>query len=76
MSRTISADEFNALIDHANKVSRQAWDAMEGHDVTCVIILIGSLLASVEAELGWARSRVLDEICEAADDCVGKEYVQ
>ncbi len=64
-----SEAEYDALADHADAVSRDAWRKLSDHDATAALIVIGTLIASVQSELGWTRERIIEEVCDIADDC-------
>lgn len=61
--------ELDALYDLADEVSRAAWARLVNHDAGAALVVIGTLMASVERELGWPRERVLAVIQDVADDC-------
>lgn len=65
----VSQDTLDALLDHADTVSREAWSKLVGHDATAALHVIGTLVAAVERELGWPRERILEEVLEIADEC-------
>ena len=76
MTTTRKTGDFAALVRHANKVSREAWGAMDGQHAMGVVILIGTLMAAIEAETGWTREQLIDHICEVADSCAVDTSVQ
>lgn len=61
--------ELDALYDLADEVSRAAWARLAKHDAVAALVVIGTLVASVERELGWSRERVLSAVQDVADDC-------
>lgn len=61
--------ELDALYDLADEVSRAAWARLAKHDAVAALVVIGTLIASVEKELGWTRERVLSVVQDVADDC-------
>ncbi len=61
--------EYDALHDHAEAVTREAYAKLVGHDAEATLLVIGSLIASVEDHLGWSRERLLERVSEIADDC-------
>ena len=67
--KKVSAAEFDALADHADAVSHETWMKLVGHDATATLLVIGTLLAAVERQLGWPRERIIQEVCDIADDC-------
>jgi len=67
----VSEAEFDALLDIADSVSQAAWKSLSGHDCFAALTVIGTLIASVERELGWPRERILEEVSEIADSCDG-----
>ena len=72
MTVTASDEDYDRLCDIADCISGDVWAALEGQDLTCAMIVIGTLLANVEHALaahGWDRERILTEVCETADAC-------
>lgn len=61
--------ELDALYDLADEVSRAAWSKLANHDAVAALVVIGTLMASVEQQLGWSRERVLSVVQDVADDC-------
>lgn len=67
--KEVSQAEFDALSDHADAVSRETWKKLVGKDATAALLVIGTLLAAVEKELGCSREQIIADICQIADDC-------
>ena len=65
----IPSDEYEALLDHADAVSRETWSKLVGRDATATLHVIGTLIAAVEKQLAWDRDKVLGEVSDIADAC-------
>jgi hypothetical protein len=65
----VSEAELEEIADRADAVSREAWKKLHGVDCTAALIVIGTLLAAVENELGWSRDRIIEHVIEIADSC-------
>lgn len=72
--KQVTQAEYDAVVDHADTVSREAWKKLSGYDATATLIVIGTLIASLEGELDWSREEIIAEVCEYADCCT--EHIQ
>jgi hypothetical protein len=49
--KQVSEAEYDAIMDHADDVSRQAWDRLQGFDASAVIWVIGKAILEAEGAL-------------------------